>query len=169
MLAQQLEKPLPGPASNVQTPQGHLQTNVQSASCDLPVAPVSVVTTTSAVSQPHGSEVSHGEHTELPESITAELEKLEQENSVAGVEAEHSELVDLGMDDDELLGMGADFNILEYADPDLCCAIGTKTNILDNLDLEEEKDEDKDENKDKRKEEGGKYVFKQCRLHNSEM
>ncbi|CAG7629500.1 unnamed protein product [Allacma fusca] len=95
------------------------------------------------------------DHQELPDSVTAELEKLEQEqHNEGGVETETGELVDMGIDDDELLGMGADFNILEYADPELDQAVGgEKTNILDNLDLEEEKDEEKDENKDlKRKE-----------------
>lgn len=44
----------------------------------------------------------------------------------------------LGEDDDELLAeMGADFNILEYADPELEALTGGKTNILD-LELEEE-------------------------------
>lgn len=44
--------------------------------------------------------------------------------------------------------MGPDFNILEYADPELdALAGGEKTNILDSLDLEESepvKDEKKD-------------------------
>jgi hypothetical protein len=85
------------------------------------------------------------DHQELPESVTAELEKLEQEHNDGCVE---SDLVDLGVDDDELLGMGADFNILEYADPELDQAVGgEKTNILDNLDLEEEKEDDKEESK----------------------
>jgi len=44
----------------------------------------------------------------------------------------------LGDDDDELLAeMGADFNILEYADPELEALAGEKTNILD-LDLEDD-------------------------------
>lgn len=44
----------------------------------------------------------------------------------------------LGDDDDELLAeMGADFNILEYADPELEALTGGKTNILD-MELEEE-------------------------------
>lgn len=44
----------------------------------------------------------------------------------------------LGEDDDELLAeMGADFNILEYADPELEALTGSKTNILD-LELDEE-------------------------------
>lgn len=44
--------------------------------------------------------------------------------------------------------MGADFNILEYADPELDALTGgEKTNILDSLDLEES-EPDKDEKKD---------------------
>jgi hypothetical protein len=51
--------------------------------------------------------------------------------------------LELGDDDDELLGMGNDFNILEYADPELDRAPGGgKTNILD-FDLSEEHTEDK--------------------------
>jgi histone-lysine N-methyltransferase MLL3 len=94
------------------------------------------------------------EHQELPDSVTAELEKLEQEqHNDAVVDGDPGELVDLGMDDDELLGMGADFNILEYADPELDQVVGgEKTNILDNLDLEEEKEEEKDVKDVKRKE-----------------
>jgi hypothetical protein len=88
------------------------------------------------------------DHQELPDNVTAELEKLEQEQV---------ELADLGMDDDELLGMGADFNILEYADPELDQVVGgEKTNILDNLDLEEEEKEEKEQ---KRKEEPERYGF----------
>jgi hypothetical protein len=54
-------------------------------------------------------------------------------------------LLELGDDDDELLGMGNDFNILEYADPELDRAPGGgKTNILD-FDLSEEHNEEKKE------------------------
>lgn len=44
--------------------------------------------------------------------------------------------------------MGADFNILEYADPDLEAFTGEKTNILDNLDLVDP-EPDKDDKKEK--------------------
>lgn len=44
--------------------------------------------------------------------------------------------------------MGADFNILEYADPELEALAGEKTNILDSLDLVEP-EPDKDDKKDK--------------------
>jgi len=52
--------------------------------------------------------------------------------------------LELGDDDDELLGLGADFNILLYADPDLDAAPGgAKTNILDFV-HEEQNEEKKD-------------------------
>ena len=81
-----------------------------------------------------------GVHQELPDNVADELEKLEQESGDAAAEGDVSELADLGLaDDDELLGMGADFNILEYADPELDQVVGgEKTNILDNLDIEDE-------------------------------
>lgn len=46
----------------------------------------------------------------------------------------------LGLDDDDMLldEMGADFNILEYADPELEALAGEKSNIFLDLDLEEE-------------------------------
>lgn len=47
-----------------------------------------------------------------------------------------------------LAEMGADFNILEYADPELEALTGEKTNILDNLDLVEP-EPDKDDKKEK--------------------
>lgn len=98
---------------------------------------------------------------EIPDNVTAELEKLEQETGmmsifrflwtlweicgsfgVSGTMAELqgvSEILGgLGDDDDELLAeMGADFNILEYADPELEALAGEKTNILD-LHLEDD-------------------------------
>lgn len=83
---------------------------------------------------------------EIPDSVTAELEQLEQEGGgmveVEGV----ADLLGLGDDDDELLAeMGADFNILEYADPELDALTGgEKTNILDSLDLEEPESDKED-------------------------
>lgn len=51
-------------------------------------------------------------------------------------------LGDLADDDDELLAeMGADFNILEYVDTET--SHGDKTNILDNLELEDEETKEK--------------------------
>ena len=76
----------------------------------------------------------------IPDSVTAELEKLEQdENAVMG---EVDILGGLGDDDDDLLDsltaeMGADFNILEYADPELDTTDDEKTNLLDSLELDE--------------------------------
>ncbi|XP_030747248.1 uncharacterized protein LOC115875851 [Sitophilus oryzae] len=76
---------------------------------------------------------------EIPDNVTAELEKLEQETgTMAELQGVSEILGGLGDDDDELLAeMGADFNILEYADPELEALAGEKTNILD-LDLEED-------------------------------
>lgn len=82
---------------------------------------------------------------EIPDNVTAELEKLEHENSVMSeVEGVGDLLGDLGEDDDdELLNsltaeMGADFNILEYADPELdTLNDGDKANLLDSLDFGE--------------------------------
>ncbi len=162
MLAQQLGRPLNsvgggrvlqiqspgnpthGPAHSTGPPHGMQvmqQMNSGEVDCGQPVV------------SGHGP-MTASEHQELPDSVTAELEKLEQEqHNDAVVDGDPGELVDLGMDDDELLGMGADFNILEYADPELDQVVGgEKTNILDNLDLEEEKEEEKDVKDVKRKE-----------------
>ncbi|KAJ8921946.1 hypothetical protein NQ315_008580 [Exocentrus adspersus] len=76
----------------------------------------------------------------IPDNVTAELEKLEQETgTMAELQGVSDILGGLGDDDDELLAeMGADFNILEYADPELEALTGGKTNILEDLELEEE-------------------------------
>lgn len=75
--------------------------------------------------------------------MTAELEQLEQEGGpMAEVEAVSEILGDLADDDDELLAeMGADFNILEYVDTET--SHGDKTNILDNLELEDDETKEK--------------------------
>lgn len=102
-----------------------------------------------------GSEVatteSHHPEPEIPDNVTAELEKLEDENAGMGeVEGVGDILGDLGEDDDdELLNsltaeMGADFNILEYADPELdALNEGDQANLLDSLDFEEEPEKEK--------------------------
>ncbi|CAH0559006.1 unnamed protein product [Brassicogethes aeneus] len=77
---------------------------------------------------------------EIPDNVTAEIEKLEQEN---GTMTEFTSVGDiLGLDDDDMLldEMGADFNILEYADPELETFAGDKTNILLDLELDEVSD-----------------------------
>ncbi|CAG9863833.1 unnamed protein product [Phyllotreta striolata] len=74
----------------------------------------------------------------IPDNVTAELEKLEQETGTMVELQGVSDILGGLDDDDELLAeMGADFNILEYADPELEALTGGKTNILD-LELEEE-------------------------------
>lgn len=89
--------------------------------------------------------VSDSDTPEIPDNVTAELEKLEDENGVMGeVEGVGDLLGDLGEDDDDELfnsltaEMGADFNILEYADPELDdLNDGEKANLLDSLDFGE--------------------------------
>src|ERR1700735_1378082 len=98
MLAQQLGRPLEPNKSGLQE-----QSSAGSHGAGVGVAPGGVPI---------------GVHQELPDNVAAELEKLEQESGDPAAEGDGSELADLGLaDDDELLGMGADFNILEYADP----------------------------------------------------
>lgn len=89
------------------------------------------------------------EPAEIPDNVTAELEKLEDENAAIGeVEGVNDILGDLGEDDDdELLNsltaeMGADFNILEYADPELdALNEGDQANLLDSLDFDDSEPE----------------------------
>lgn len=106
-----------------------------------------------------GSSQGSADQQEIPDIVTAEIEKLEQEQeeTLPGeVEGVGDILGKLGDDDDELLvsltaEMGDDFNILEYADPELDpTGDGEKSNFLDSLDLDEpisdatlEKSEDK--------------------------
>ncbi|XP_063696250.1 histone-lysine N-methyltransferase 2C-like isoform X2 [Culicoides brevitarsis] len=85
---------------------------------------------------------STGEQQEIPDIVTAEIEKLEREQEETGeVEGVGEFLTKLEDDDDELLvslttDMGDDFNLLEYADPELE-GDGEKSNFLDSLDLDE--------------------------------
>lgn len=91
---------------------------------------------------------------EIPDNVTADLEKFEDENVAMGeVEGVGDILSNLGEDDDEDLlnsltaEMGDDFNILEYADPELdALNEGDQANLLDSLDFE-----DPDAEKDKAK------------------
>lgn len=112
-------------------------------------AQVPTSTTSTVVSSPLPTSTS--ETQEIPDNVTAELEKLEQENGMVEVEGVGDILGGLADDDDELLAeMGNDFNILEYADPELDALTGgEKTNILDSLDLEES-EPDKDVKKDEK-------------------
>lgn len=75
----------------------------------------------------------------IPDSVTAELEKLEQDENVA-MDGVGDILGGLGDDDDDLLNsltaeMGDDFNILEYADPEL--ETDEKSTLLDSLEMDE--------------------------------
>jgi histone-lysine N-methyltransferase MLL3 len=155
MLAQQLGRPLQPVNQHVQPPPvDAMAGQVQGQAPVHSQAPVNVNTLQQQMNASSLQETSltsnlPSDHQELPDSVTAELEKLEQEqHNDHNQDAETSDLADLGMDDDEFLGM-EDFNILEYADPELDEVVGgEKTNILDNLDLEEEVKEDKDKRKD---------------------
>lgn len=104
---------------------------------------------------------------EIPDNVTAELEKLEQDGTMVELQGVGDLLGGLPEDDDELLGnpfrlsavrrrsvsltfliylaeMGNDFNILEYADPELDALTGgEKTNILDLVEPEPVKEEKK--------------------------
>lgn len=87
----------------------------------------------------------------IPDSVTAELEKLEQDENV-GMDGVGDILGGLGDDDDDLLDsltadMGADFNILEYADPELDTTDDEKTNLLDSLELDESENAKDDKSK----------------------
>lgn len=84
----------------------------------------------------------------IPDSVTAELEKLEQDENVA-MDGVGDILGGLGDDDDDFLnsltdGLGADFNILEYADPELE-GDDEKNNLLDSLELDDHGDHSKEE------------------------
>lgn len=75
----------------------------------------------------------------IPDSVTAELEKLEQDENVA-MDGVGDILGGLGDDDEDLLNsltaeMGDDFNILEYADPEL--ETDEKSTLLDSLEMDE--------------------------------
>ncbi|KAG8188064.1 hypothetical protein JTE90_014303 [Oedothorax gibbosus] len=85
-----------------------------------------------------------------------ETQQEGQDPLVGNLELLPEDVGDLELDDDELLGLGNDFNILEYADPELDKSLvgeGEKSNILDeHLDLDD-KDEELEE-EDVIKEEG---------------
>jgi hypothetical protein len=81
-----------------------------------------------------------GDSEGIPESVTAELEKLEQDENV-GMDNVGDILGGLGDDDDDLLNsltadMGDTFNILEYADPELDTT-DEKSALLDSLEMDE--------------------------------
>uniref|UniRef100_T1IZ38 Histone-lysine N-methyltransferase 2C n=1 Tax=Strigamia maritima TaxID=126957 RepID=T1IZ38_STRMM len=96
---------------------------------------------------------------ELEGDVAEDLDKLHtdgpSENDLPK-DGEGDQEEELELDDDELLGLGNDFNILEYADPELdkdAVGDGKKTNILDeNLDLDD-KDEDLEDEEEKNKRE----------------
>lgn len=104
--------------------------------------------------QPTNAGPNQNEAPEIPDAVTAELEKLEQDDSAVmnEVEGVGDILGGLGDDDDDLLDsltadMGADFNILEYADPELDTELDEKSNLLDSLELDENESAKDDKSK----------------------
>ncbi|KAG8236511.1 hypothetical protein J437_LFUL012797 [Ladona fulva] len=140
---------LPSQPQQVHPQQPQLQTSglagpPQASSIPSPMTPSSISPGSAAAALSVAAAAPSADTQEIPESVTAELEKLEQDGGME-VEGVGGILGDIGDDDEELLEMGNDFNILEYADPELDIATGgEKTNILDdeNLDLEDDKEED---------------------------
>lgn len=122
---------MPQQSQNVMSMQQNIQTPHAAPNDSLP----------SAIPQPADGEG-------IPDSVTAELEKLEQDENVA-MDGVGDILGGLGDDDDDLLDsltaeMGADFNILEYADPELE-GDDEKNNLLDSLELDDHGDHSKED------------------------
>ncbi|CAB3379589.1 Hypothetical predicted protein [Cloeon dipterum] len=133
---QRLIRTMSGPPVMTEQPNMNQQQRMPTPSMQMEQQLPGIVAASAPVSAtPQAAPVASAEvpSQEIPPHLAEEIEKLEQE----GV----SSLLELGDDDDELLGLGADFNILLYADPDLDAAPGgVKTNILD---FEQEENEDK--------------------------
>ncbi|RWS06901.1 Histone-lysine N-methyltransferase MLL3-like protein [Dinothrombium tinctorium] len=99
-------------------------------------------------------------------STTAKPPEVDTNELVKQVQEQHPDLPELDtvtedLDDDELLGLGNDFNILEYADPELDKALGieggSKNNIFDeHFDDLVEKEELNEKNNEKSKTSGSK-------------
>ena len=114
-----------------------IQSGQQSIQGSSQVQPNESPQNSSAIGQANNQTDAEG----IPDSVTAELEKLEQDENV-GMDGVGDILGGLGDDDDDLLDsltadMGADFNILEYADPELDTTDDEKNNLLDSLELDE--------------------------------
>ncbi|CAH1176242.1 unnamed protein product [Phaedon cochleariae] len=142
-LHQQFVRFAPGvarPATVEQYEQLLQQRQAQARGVEAPARPSPVPGGQAVAQKGQSGQAAGGQNEEgIPDNVTAELEKLEQETgTMVELQGVSEILGGLGDDDDELLAeMGADFNILEYADPELEALTGGKTNILD-LELEEE-------------------------------
>jgi [histone H3]-lysine4 N-trimethyltransferase MLL3 len=113
---------------------------VQQQSAQNPQHPLQSNPMPQAASNEQAINQTPGDPEGIPDSVTAELEKLEQDEN-AGMEGVGDILGGLGDDDDDLLDsltaeMGADFNILEYADPELDTT-DEKSTLLDSLEMDE--------------------------------
>lgn len=95
----------------VRTPQDNLNQGIrmlsqQAVGIRAPLIPTTVGESTVSPSEP----------SEIPDNVTAELEKLEQEGApMVEVEGVSAILEDLGDDDDELLGEKNNSNALRYS------------------------------------------------------
>lgn len=168
MMQQQQQQPQIGQQSVSQTDQQNIALLAQrlagEGEAHIPVSTVAAPISSGPIAQPQpqpasavqaqpGQTPAPDGSSEIPDSVSAELEKLEQEDNagIGEVEGVGDIFGGLADDDDELLDsltaeMGADFNILEYADPELDTTDGEKSNLLDSLELDEpegEKAEDK--------------------------
>ncbi|XP_038110096.1 histone-lysine N-methyltransferase 2C isoform X3 [Culex quinquefasciatus] len=134
---------------------GEGEAHIPASTAPAPITsgPIAQPQQAAAVQAQPGQQPAPDGSSEIPDSVSAELEKLEQEDNagIGEVEGVGDIFGGLADDDDELLDsltaeMGADFNILEYADPELDTTDGEKSNLLDSLELDEpegEKAEDK--------------------------
>ncbi|GFY42913.1 hypothetical protein TNIN_142091 [Trichonephila inaurata madagascariensis] len=84
--------------------------------------------------------------------LVKDLETQQHEDAIVvgcSLDVLSGDVGELELDDDELLGLGNDFNILEYADPELDKSMvgeGEKSNILDeHLDLDDKDEELEDD------------------------
>lgn len=134
---------------------GEGEAHIPASTAPAPITsgPIAQPQQAAAVQAQAGQQPAPDGSSEIPDSVSAELEKLEQEDNagIGEVEGVGDIFGGLADDDDELLDsltaeMGADFNILEYADPELDTTDGEKSNLLDSLELDEpegDKAEDK--------------------------
>ncbi|KAL1379791.1 hypothetical protein pipiens_014643 [Culex pipiens pipiens] len=134
---------------------GEGEAHIPASTAPAPITsgPIAQPQQAAAVQAQPGQQPAPDGSSEIPDSVSAELEKLEQEDNagIGEVEGVGDIFGGLADDDDELLDsltaeMGADFNILEYADPELDTTDGEKSNLLDSLELDEpegDKAEDK--------------------------
>ncbi|XP_064470937.1 histone-lysine N-methyltransferase 2C-like isoform X3 [Ornithodoros turicata] len=131
------------------TASGPLAAQVGSSAAKLPAKPQKKEQ--SAQGEARIPSVAHGTHhhvaAEVAKKKTTAGDLVKEVEAQGGAEDPEEAIGDMedDLDDDELLGLGNDFNILEYADPELDKAFGgegEKSNILDeHLDLDDKEDD----------------------------